>query len=161
MNKITLFFCLILGTFCACKNSGTSSLSKGDGIHFGETIDTSGMISYENLLAKMNDADSVQAKIYAKVSGVCQTKGCWMNVASDADSTSTEMFVEFKDYGFFMPKDLAGKEVVMLGRAYREITPVEDLRHFAEDEGKTPEEIAKITEPVMELKFLATGVMIK
>jgi hypothetical protein len=37
---------------------------------------------------------------------------------------------------------------------------VDDLKHFAEDEGKTPEEIAKITEPKEELKFLASGVKI-
>jgi hypothetical protein len=37
---------------------------------------------------------------------------------------------------------------------------VEDLRHYAEDEGKTPEEIAQITEPVVELKIMASGVKI-
>ncbi len=161
MNNITLFFCLMLVTIFACKNSGSGTEGSGDGVHFGETIDTTGMISYDTLLSKINDADSVDAKVYGKVSGVCQTKGCWMNIVSDKDTTHTEMFVEFKDYGFFMPKDLAGKEVVILGKAYREITSVEDLRHYAEDEGKTPEEIAKITEPVKELKFMASGVMIK
>ena len=84
-----------------------------------------------------------------------------MNIVSDTDTTNTEMFVQFKDYGFFMPKDLSGKEVVMLGKAYREVTSVEDLKHFAEDEGKTKEEIAKITEPIKELKFMASGVKVK
>ncbi|MBK8670241.1 MAG: DUF4920 domain-containing protein [Saprospiraceae bacterium] len=119
------------------------------------------MISYTQLLSQMATADSLNAKVTGKVSGVCQTKGCWMNIVSDADTTKTEMFVQFKDYGFFMPKDLAGKEVVMLGKAYREVTSVEDLKHFAEDEGLTEEEIAKITEPKTELKFMASGVMIK
>jgi len=59
-----------------------------------------------------------------------------------------------------MPKDLAGQQVVMLGKAYRETTSVEDLKHFAEDEGKSAEEIAAITEPKTELKFMASGVMI-
>ncbi|MCE2790741.1 MAG: DUF4920 domain-containing protein [Saprospiraceae bacterium] len=48
----------------------------------------------------------------------------------------------------------------MLGKAYRETTSVEDLKHFAEDEGKSAEEIAAITEPKTELKFMASGVMI-
>lgn len=161
MNKITLLFCLVLISFLACKNSNSNPTDKGDGVHFGETIDTSGMISYESLLTQMSMADSIETKVYGKVSGVCQTKGCWMNIVSESDSTNTEMFVQFKDYGFFMPKDLAGKEVVMMGKAYREVTSVEDLRHFAEDEGKTPEEISKITEPVTELKFMASGVLIK
>ena len=40
------------------------------------------------------------------------------------------------------------------------MTSVEDLRHYAEDEGKSEEEIMAITEPVEELKFMATGVEI-
>jgi hypothetical protein len=159
--KNLAFYLLLTGAFLiSCKNSN-STAETGDGIHFGEKIDTSGTITYDALLQMMSDKDSIEAKVVGKVSGVCQTKGCWMNIVSDSDSTNTEMFVEFKDYGFFMPKDLAGQEVVMLGKAYRDITSVEDLRHYAEDEGKTPEEIAKITEPVKELKFLASGVMIK
>lgn len=160
MNKLTFIFAIVLLSFVACKNSGNDTTS-ADGIHFGEVIDTTGMINYADLLAQMAVSDSVQAKVVGNVSGVCQTKGCWMNIVSDSDTSKTEMFVQFKDYGFFMPKDLAGKEVVMLGKAYREVTSVDDLKHFAEDEGLTAEEIAKITEPKTELKFMASGVMIK
>lgn len=161
MTKLTFFLAIILIGLNACKNASETAEAKGDGIHFGETIDTAGMISYTDLLAQMTKSDSVETKVYGKVSGVCQTKGCWMNIVSDSDTSKTEMFVQFKDYGFFMPKDLAGKEVVMKGKAYREQTSVEDLKHFAEDEGKSAEEIAKITEPITELKFMASGVMIK
>lgn len=161
MRNLVLISIFLLLVLLGCKNTKNSAEMSGDGIHFGEKIDTSGMITYDDLLLKMVEADSVDAKVIGKVSGVCQTKGCWMNIVSDKDTTNTEMFVQFKDYGFFMPKDLAGQEVVMLGKAYREVTSVEDLRHFAEDEGKTEEEISKITEPVTELKFMASGVMIK
>jgi hypothetical protein len=164
MNKLTFLIAVIFFGLTACKNTAptsTDTKAEGDGVHFGEVIDTTGMITYENLLGQMSQADSLEAKVVGKVSGVCQTKGCWMNIISDNDTTKTEMFVEFKDYGFFMPKDLAGKEVVMLGKAFREETSVEDLKHFAEDEGLSAEEIAKITEPKTELKFLASGVLIK
>lgn len=160
MNKLTFILAIVVLSFVACKNSGNDTTS-ADGIHFGEVIDTTGMINYADLLAQMAVSDSVQAKVVGNVSGVCQTKGCWMNIVSDSDTSKIEMFVQFKDYGFFMPKDLAGKEVVMLGKAYREVTSVDDLKHFAEDEGLTAEEIAKITEPKTELKFMASGVMIK
>jgi len=59
-----------------------------------------------------------------------------------------------------MPLDLAGSNVIVDGIAYKEVTGVDELRHYAEDEGKSPEEIAKITEPVEELKFMADGVII-
>jgi hypothetical protein len=59
-----------------------------------------------------------------------------------------------------MPKDIAGRKVTLDGYAYREVTSVDELRHYAEDEGKSKAEIEKITEPKEELKFLASGVIL-
>ena len=39
--------------------------------------------------------------------------------------------------------------------------PVEHLKHYAQDAGKSKEEIAKITEPKDELTFIADGVIVK
>lgn len=119
--------------------------------------------SYADVLAQLDNTDSIGNVILtAKVSEVCQTKGCWMNLVDPVtgDSLNT-LFVQFQDYGFFMPKDIAGREVVIEGVAYTEETSVEDLRHYAEDAGKSAEEIAAITEPVKEKKFMASGVVLK
>lgn len=59
-----------------------------------------------------------------------------------------------------MPKDIKGRKVIMEGYAYKLVTPVEELRHYAEDEGKSKEEIEAITEPLEELKFMASGVLL-
>ena len=69
--------------------------------------------------------------------------------------------VRFKDYGFFMPLDAAEKEVIVAGKAYVKETSVDELRHYAEDAGKTQEEIALITEPKKEFAFEANGVLMK
>ena len=61
--------------------------------------------------------------------------------------------VKFKDYGFFMPKDISGKEVILNGKAYVNEVPVDEQRHYAEDAGKSEEEIAAITEPKKDLFF--------
>ena len=87
-------------------------------------------------------------------------KGCWMTMVSDKPGTP-EMRVTFKNYAFFMPMDIVGKTVVLDGVAAVETIPVADLRHYAEDAGKSKEEIAKITEPKRELTFEAAGVLIK
>ena len=110
--------------------------------------------AYENL--KPLDTNYVAFK--AKVNKVCQAKGCWMRLALDNDQ---EVMVKFKDYGFFMPKDLAGQEVLVNGYAFVDEMSVEDQKHFAEDEGKTTEEIATITAPKMTYSFIADGVMIE
>jgi hypothetical protein len=159
MTRLTLFFLLTMGIM-ACKNQGASDVSAdGDGIHFGETITADGALDYDAFISKMKGQDSLMVKIKAKVGEVCQAKGCWMNVFSESTAETEKLFVQFKDYGFFMPKDLTGSTVVLEGKAYREETSVEDLRHFAEDEGKSAEEIALITEPKNELKFMASGVL--
>lgn len=126
--------------------------------NFGETIDGEGTISYDEMLMKFTEADSIPAKVLGQVSEVCQKKGCWMTIASQNGEET--MMVQFKDYGFFVPKDIAGRKVVMEGYAFREITPVDDLKHYAEDAGKSQEEIEAITEPKEEIKFLASGVLL-
>lgn len=153
---------LVLGLIIlSCKNTPSDSDKIEVTNQFGETIDTMGMISYTELLEKMQATDSLNAKVYGKVEAVCQTKGCWMDVLPHNDEpVEQELFVQFKDYGFFMPKDLAGQKVVMEGYAYRETTSVEDLKHYAEDEGLSQEEIEAITEPEVQIKFMAHGVKI-
>ncbi len=77
-------------------------------------------------------------------------------------SDGTPMKVRFRDYGFFVPKQgLEGKQVVMQGRAKKDVTSVAMLQHYAEDAGKSKEEIATITEPEMSWTFEADGVLIK
>jgi hypothetical protein len=49
----------------------------------------------------------------------------------------------------------------MKGYATVDTVDVEMLRHFAEDAGKSQDEIDAITEPEYELTFEATGVLIK
>lgn len=163
MYKFFLFFSLSVFLFaCNSAPEGKAQMTE-DGkiaaISFGEEISQDNSISYEEMILKMGGADSLNTKVIGTVEGVCQAKGCWMNIVSD-NPDQPSMFVKFKDYGFFMPKDIAGKRVVMDGYAFKEVTPVDELRHYAEDEGKSPEEIAAIVEPKEELKFLAKGVLL-
>ncbi|NND33844.1 MAG: DUF4920 domain-containing protein [Saprospiraceae bacterium] len=127
---------------------------------FGDEITLESAMVYDDLMIALEGKDSVQAKVAGQIDDVCQVKGCWMNV-SGKTSENQSVFVKFKDYGFFVPKDAAGKDVVIEGVAYREITPVEELRHYAKDAGKSEEEIAEITDPKEEIRFVANGVLIK
>jgi hypothetical protein len=106
----------------------------------------------------MGDKTELQVKLSATVDAVCQKKGCWMDLKSGDSST---LRVTFKDYGFFVPKDAAGKQAVVQGIAKIEETSVADLKEYAKDAGKSTEEIEAIKEPKKELVFEATGVIIK
>lgn len=147
---ISIFFLM-----CFCLSANAQSKS-----YFGEKFEPKNVISYDQLFEQMNSQDSVVTQVEGIVESVCLVKGCWVNLVSSKNSDLEGMFVQFKDYGFFMPLDCAGKKVVLNGKSYREVTSVYELRHYAEDEGKSKEEIEKITEPIVELKFMADGVIL-
>lgn len=127
---------------------------------YGAEFTASDVVLADKLLATFEQselADTLHTTLRGTVNEVCQAKGCWMTIAASNDE---DMMVKFKDYGFFMPKDISGREVVMRGMAYYQITPVDELQHYAEDAGKSQEEIDAITEPKRELRFLADGVQL-
>ncbi|NVN18941.1 DUF4920 domain-containing protein [Muricauda sp. HICW] len=128
------------------------------GDYFGEEFKISGEASKTSApFDEISGKDSLQTQIVGEIKEVCQAKGCWMKVELES---SEEVFVRFKDYGFFVPKDAAGKKVVMNGAAFFEEMSVEDQRHYAEDEGASEDELAQITAPKKTLRFEADGVLI-
>jgi hypothetical protein len=129
------------------------------GNYFGETFTIEEEIHKQELVFdQLAITDTVMTQMTGKIKEVCQAKGCWMNVALDSGD---EVFVRFKDYGFFVPKDAADKTVYMNGLAFLEEMSVEDQKHYAKDSGASEVEIAKITEPSHILRFQADGVLIK
>ena len=131
--------------------------SNPDGF-YGEVIDPNGGKMIDEFSTMMEGKDSLRVKIQAVATDVCKNKGCWMKV-QNADGSM--MRIKFKDYGFFVPMDIDGKEVVFQGVAFKDTTSVEDLKHYAKDGGQTDEEIAAITEPEINTSFLADGVFVK
>ncbi|MDX5417915.1 MAG: DUF4920 domain-containing protein [Hymenobacteraceae bacterium] len=126
---------------------------------FGAAFTEENVLSAAQLQKAVAGQDSIQATVTAEVVQSCQSKGCWMDVKLDDGST---MKVTFRDYGFFLPvEDLSGKTVVFTGTAKHEIISVDDQRHFAEDAGKSNEEVQAITEAKEELRFVADGVILK
>ncbi len=169
MFRRLLFVTLLTGLLLSC-NKATQKTTKASeqdvpsaelpkGETFGAAFTPEGVLSYSGLLKEMEGKDSLAAIVEGTVQEVCQMKGCWMTITSEGAGKEPAM-VRFKDYGFFVPKDISGRRVIMNGQAFREVTPVEELRHYAEDAGKSEEEIAAITEPKEELKFLASGVLL-
>lgn len=125
---------------------------------FGNKIDESEAKDLNEVVTAMEGKDSMDVKLAGQVDKVCQVKGCWMTMPYGEGES---MRVSFRDYGFFVPKDIDGKDVVVDGTIYLETTSVEDLRHYAEDGGASEEEMAAITEPETALTFVADGVVVK
>ncbi len=126
------------------------------GVTYGAGTVQEGAVSVNELNNLMKDS-KYTGKITGKVVEVCQEKGCWMKIEK-ADGQS--LMVKFKDYKYFMPKNISGKEVVLDGEAIEKEVSVKQLQHYAKDAGKSDEEIKKITEPKKEVQFIARGVLV-
>ncbi len=89
----------------------------------------------------------------AKVNKVCKKKGCFF-IAVDGDNSAR---VTFKDYGFFIPTNSAGKEVVFRGVLSEKVLTEDQAKHYAEDAGENADEIVGEQK---EYSIVATSIMI-
>lgn len=128
---------------------------------FGAEIDSKNALNSAEMTEKYQNlavSDTLKTKFSAKVADVCKAKGCWMKLEMEDGS---EAMVKFKDYGFFMPKDIEGQRVIVNGKAFVEEMSVDDQRHYAKDGGKSEEEIAQIIKPKKTYGFEADGVLLE
>ncbi|MEJ7611942.1 MAG: DUF4920 domain-containing protein [Ferruginibacter sp.] len=127
------------------------------GTKYGAGTTAAGALEVNLLEEKLATAEKYVGKVKGTVISVCEKKGCWMKLAqTDGDG----IMIRFKDYKFFMPMDMVGKDVVLEGVGQKTVTSVEMLQHYAEDAGKSKEEIEKIKEPKTEIEFIASGVLV-
>ncbi len=168
MRKIVFLTVLAVATAtiaCNTQQQNNSSQNNADSIQvesqisIGEPVDEKAAISLASLASNMEDETLMEGlTVKGTVTEVCQNKGCWMKLEKENGET---MRVTFKDYALFMPKDIAGKSVVISGKAYMDTITVDALKHFAEDAGKTQDQIEAINEKEIALVFEADGVLIE
>jgi Domain of unknown function (DUF4920) len=148
---------LLFALFC-CFAVALCATTQAQEVFFGEKISAKGAKKSNQLSKMLAGKDSLtDIKITGKVHSVCKKKGCWMKM----DMGGRELMVRFKDYGFFVPKDCDGKTATIQGKVKKEIIDVAALKHYAEDAGKSKEEIEKITKPEEKYTFEAVGVILK
>jgi len=158
MKKIFLPLILAFAAACNQQSTETTTEQKPDYESFGEKISPDIAVETGQVTKMLEGKDTARIKLKGTIDEVCQKKGCWMEIAVEAGEP---LHVSFKDYGFFVPKDAAGKEMIMEGIAFRDTTSVEELKHLAQDAGKPQEEIYKITQPEIAIVFEASGVLIR
>ena len=116
-----------------------------------------GFAIWEKMKDALDTMPKMDATVTGKVASVCQKEGCWLKL--DAGNNET-MFMNW-DHKFTVPKDIAGKTVIATGYAYHDTTSIDQLKEYAKDDNKSQAAIDSITQPKIEVKFLATGLVIK
>ena len=122
---------------------------------FGENIEKNKIMSKKELISLYDHDSKFDAKFEATVVDVCQMKGCWMRLDL---GDNKKVMVSFKDYGFFVPKDISGKNVIVSGEAFKKTISIDELKHYASDRGESKDIIASIDKPEIVYSLIANGV---
>lgn len=127
----------------------------GDGKHFGAAFTDAKAVPLADVIADAAKYADKTIKVEGTIDDVCQERGCWLVVTDGKHS----MRVTFKDYGFFVPKDSAGKKVVLEGVVAKKTISEDHARHYAEEsKGKVDPNTIKGPQEV--ITMVATGVRI-
>ena len=166
MKKSALLF-LFAMALISCKEKAKESTvpdtavvsEKGETLYGADfmNVTTLSPDQVNDIYKNLEPGDTVNVTFKAPVKAVCKEKGCWMELEVGAPQP---VMVKFKDYAFFVPKDIKDKEVTVNGRAFIAEVGVEELRHLAEDAGKDEAEIKATDTPQRRLSFTAEGVKI-
>lgn len=153
MKKVFFVFVAVLFAFIV---NAQDPVSAAPGVVYGSISNKGKAISVNELEQKIGE-NKYEGKVIGKVVEVCQTMGCWAKLEREDGST---IMIKVKDHEFAMPKDIVGKKVIAQGEASVKKTSVAQLQHYAEDAGKSKEEIEKIKEPKMEVLMTIKGVKV-
>lgn len=97
---------------------------------FGAPLPKSGQAL--NLSEVLGNGESYLGKeilVSTRVAQVCQFKGCFF-IAQDGKHVAR---VSFKDYSFFVPSDISGRDVTLAGRLQSRDLSVEQAAHYNDD----------------------------
>ncbi len=153
MKKLVVIASLFFGTITMAQPP------KGDakvGTAYGTSFETKEPVDVNKVEETLSGTEKKEMQIEGVVSQVCSKEGCWIKLKTE----SKEIMVKMKDHKFLVPLALNGKTVVINGIAMKKTTTVEQLKHYAEDAGKTKAEIEAIKEPKEEVIIQATGIVV-
>lgn len=155
--KKFFFSALVLFSLAASAQEASEIKPAAKGVIYGIEVSEKGEAISPNDIQKNMANNVFEGKITGKVKEVCKTMGCWIKLEK-ADGGS--LMVKSKEHSFFMPENLVGKTVVIEGTAAIKEVSEEKRKHYAEDAGKSKQEIKKIKGSEKEVEFVASGVKV-
>lgn len=131
--------CIALAGQFALAGDEAKVIRLSDPVEVTDTHETFGAVMPETaepmalaaLVAQHDDYAGKSVVVEAHVSKVCQKKGCFF-IAKDG---ATIVRVSFKDYGFFVPTDISGRDVTLVGELRQVELSAEQAAHLEDDLG--------------------------
>jgi len=134
MKNFMIISLITVLTLTACKNKVSEKLSdeaskvsnEMEYSSYGDEISSENSLTAEEMekgYQNLKVGDTVEVSFKTEVNEVCKAKGCWMKLDLPGDE---DVMVKFEDYGFFVPKDIDQKDVIVNGKAYITEVSVEE-----------------------------------
>jgi hypothetical protein len=155
MKKL-LFFALLFCSVVARAQDEKEKIPAAKGVVYGKVAAEKTTVSPDEVITKLVD-NKFEGQVKGKVVEVCKAEGCWIRLQK-ADGTT--LMVRAKDHAFLMPLNIVGKTVLVDGSATAKEVSEELRKHYAEDAGKSKEEIAQIKGAEKDIQFAAKGVKV-
>ena len=133
--------------------------STAETVLVGATVPEGEALTADALVAQASALNGETVLVEGQIEKVCQMAGCWLTfVTEDGQAVRVNVPRDAEaNYVFTFPQDASGRTARVAGTFTVEEESVEILRHYAEDEGASEEEIAAITEPRLTLALEASG----
>lgn len=154
MKKIVLFIAVVFTAVSMMAQPPKGPAKKG--MNFGAKTTAADAVAANELNTVLGTKTTADVKVKGKVVEVCKAEGCWIRM----ETASGPMLIKMKDHSFTVPLALNGKTIVADGTAEIKETSVEMQKHYAEDAGKSKEEIEAIKEPKKEIILQAKGILV-
>lgn len=135
----------------------TQPTTSGSWKAFGDKITMSKTTTLSKVVKNPGEFVDKEVLLEGTISEVCQNKGCWMVVGDGGEHVR----VEFKDYGFFVPRGSKGKKVKLQGKLSDKTISAEAAEHMASEMKDPPVKSEEVKGEQKITVFVATGISIK
>ncbi len=163
MRKLFVLLPFIV-LFAACQTETPADVAleaTADYDTYGTALTPEGAVSVQTVLAEPDRYTGQTVKLEGRVSEVCQMRGCWATLVTDAGTVRIQMprLEDDSDYVFTLPKDISGRFVVATGTLEAHTIPADEQRHYDEDAGVAKD--ASAYQDKIELRLKPTGVLVQ
>lgn len=138
------------------EEAGGRAESATPGLVVGAAFEAGEPVAVDALVAAPETWSGKDVVVEGTVKEVCQKKGCWHTIATA--NPDVDLMVKDQEYKIFLPKDSAGKKVLVHGNFAVTEMPEDEARHYAEDAGRDPSTIVgaqkRFTLDVSGVRFL-------
>lgn len=141
LARLLLCLALIPATLAAAGDEGAVRLSEPvtvteDYEEFGApVVSAESAMPLGELVGAGEEYLGREITLTTRIAKVCRKKGCFF-IARDGNTVAR---ITFRDYGFFIPTDSAGKKVLLNGTFERRDITEAQAKHYRKDLGEAPD----------------------